>query len=391
MSNESIVADYKIAREVIYISEKTMLPNKNTKMYDTLVLIALFGELPVELLSRICASTSYKESIIKRLRRQGLIKYYNKDGYRGLRPTTIAKNLLFADNPERFFEYTYENVDTNHVRSEPSRRERLHRIAEASVTMRNAGVEIFHDCCPPLPSLKSTKADIPAFYTSREIKDLGIEFDKIKGTRSVGALFTENDIFITYNLGKSIVRKWAYKTEMRTKAVIENEFCLKPQIPHYSCDSVKGIVLSNSMEMAYNILTDTARQYFVLDKNYDNFYFITNDEKGEQLLRLLCRPDLCEELDEILMEDLYIPYSNVPPETDAVTKDGIPVLIAYKCDLGRIRRFDTSLAVQRKKGIVYCFDYQAEILRRYCGETIEFQTLDYNKVERRFFYSTSEK
>ena len=376
---------------MITISEKIMLPNKDTKMYDLLVLIGLFGEFPVELLSRIRISPSYKESMIKRLRKRGLIKNYSKDGSRGYRPTTVSKNLLFADNPERFFEYMYENVDNNHVRSEPRRRERLHRIAEASVTMLNAGVEIFNDRRPPLTSLKETKANVPAFYSSREIKDIGIEFDKARGTRFVGALFTEDDIFITYNLGKSVVRKWAYKTEMRTKTVMENEFCLKPQTPHYSCDGIKGIVLANSMELAYDILTDTTKQYFVLDKNYDSFYFITNDEKGEQLLRFLCRPELCVELDEILMEDLYAPYSNSPYETDAVTKDGIPVHIAYKCDLGRIRRFDTSLALHEKKGIIYCFDYQAEVLRRYCSESIEFKTLDFNKVERRFFSSIGEK
>lgn len=334
---------------MITISEKITLPNKDTKVYDLLVLIAVFGEFPVELLSRIYIGKSYKESIIRRLRQQGLIKNYSKDGRRGFRPTAVSKNLLFADNPERFFEYMYENVDTNHVRSEPRRRERLHRIAEASVTMRNAGVEIFNDRRPPLMSLKANKINAPAFYSSREIKDLGIEFDKVRGTRFVGALFTENDIFITYNLGKSVVRKWAYKTEMRTKTVMENEFCLKPQTPYYSYDSVKGIVLANSMELAYDILADTSKQYFVLDKNYDNFYFVTNDEKGEQLLRLLCHPDLCDELDEIIKEDLYAPYSNIPPEIDAVTEDGIPVLIAYKCDLGRIRRFDTWLAIQEKK------------------------------------------
>ena len=53
-------------------------------------------------------------------------------------------------------------------------------------------------------------------------------------------LLVPDDIFITYNLGKSVVRKWAYKTEMRTKTVMENEFCLKPQTPHYSCDGIKG-------------------------------------------------------------------------------------------------------------------------------------------------------
>jgi len=278
-----------------------------------------------------------------------------------------------------------ENSDTNHVRSEPHRRERLYRVAEASVTMLNAGVSIFQDERPPLTDIGVEVISAPAFYSSREIKDLGIVFDKVKSTRSVGILLTETDTFVTYNFGNSIIRKWAYKTEMRTKAVVENEFCIKPQSTQYSRDKIKGIILGNYMELAYDVLGNTAKQYFLLDDNYDNFYFVTNDERGEMLIRLLCHPELCDELDEILTDDLCPSRSGALIEHDAMTEDGKPVLLSYKCDLRRIRKFDTALRMRDRRGIIICFDYQAEVLRRYCSPLIEFQTLDYEKTERRFF------
>ena len=368
---------------MIAIPKKKTLPDKQTRAYELLTFIAISGEFPIELLSRINGGTSYKATMVTNLKKQGLIKTYYKDGRRGLRPTTTAKKLLLADNPDRFFEYMSQNADANHIRSEPHRRERLHRIAEANVIMKNAGVSIFRDERPELMYLTDDNIAVPAFYSSREVKELGIVFDKVKSTRSVGILLTERDIFVTYNFGNSIIRKWAYKTEMRTKIVVENEFCSRTS--QYSPSSVKGLVLGNSMALAYDVLTDTVKQHFLLDGNYENFYFLTNDEKGEMLLRLLCRPDLCDELDEILTDDLYPARKGALIDHDAVTEDGEYVLIAYKCDLNRIRKFDTALTLQQKIGIIICFDYQADVLRRYCSDAVEFQTMDFEKTERRFF------
>ena len=370
---------------MILISRKITLPSKQNQAYELLELAAIFGEFPIDLLTRLSGGASYKEKIVTTLKRQGLLKTYYKDGRRGLRPTTTAKKLLLADNPDRFSFYMDEKSDTNHIRSEPHRRDRLYRVAEASLTMKNAGVSIFCDERPRLAVPSNLSITSPAFYPSREIKDLGVVFNKVNGTRSVGLLLTEQEIFVTYNFGNSFIRTWAYKTEMRTKVLIENEFCRKPQSSQYSVKNIKGLILGNTMELAYDVLANTTKQYFLLDDNYENFYFVTNDERGEMLLKLLCRPDLCAALDKLLGDDLCPADSGSLIENDAMTEDGNPVLFAYKCDLRRIRKFDTALATQKRRGIIYCFDYQAEVLSRYCSDAVEFQTLDYEKTERRFF------
>ena len=139
------------------------------------------------------------------------------------------------------------------------------------------------------------------------------------------------------------------------------------------------------MELAAEVLRNSKDQYFLLNDNFEYFYFVTNDEKGEMLLRLLCNPDMCSELDEILLDGLYPADDGLMIENDAITDDGKFVLLAYKCDLRRIRNFDTALALQKKRGVIYCFDYQADVLRWCCSGAVEFKTLDYKKTERRFF------
>lgn len=372
---------------MVAISRKNVLPDKQTRAYELLELAAIFGEFPTTLLWRLSGSASYKETVVTNLKKQGLIKTYYKDGRRGLRPTTTAKRLLLADNPERFSAYMSENADTNHIRSEPHRRERLYRIAETTLTMRNAGISVYRDEHPSILSPILEEDDHtqpPLFYSSREIRETGIEFFKTKGARYVGVLLTSENAFVTYNLGNSLI-KWAYKSEMRTKAVLERLLCIDRLSARYSTESIKGLVLGNSMELAFEILKKGRQHYLILDGNYENFYFVTNDEKGEMLLRLLCRPDLCDELDEILTDNLYPARKGALIDHDAATEDGRYVLLAYKCDLNRIRKFDTALTLQQKTGIIICFDYQADVLRRYCSDAVEFQTMDFEKTERRFF------
>ena len=377
-----------LKKEVSIMPPKTTLPDKQTRAYELLELVAIFGEFPNDLLQRISGGLSYKETIITNLKQQGFIKTHYADGLRGLRLTNRAKKLLLADNPERFAFYMDENSDTNHVRSEPHRRERLYRIAGATVTMQNAGVAIFRDERPAIftPTWEGGEHILePSFYSAREVKDVGFMFDTASNTRITGVLLTKTDVFITYNLGNSIIQRWSYKTEMRAKAVLDYELTIRRLHSQYDDESVKGLILANSMELAAEVLRNSKDQYFLLNDNFEYFYFVTNDEKGEMLLRLLCNPDMCSELDEILLDGLYPADDGLLIENDAITDDGKFVLLAYKCDLRRIRNFDTGLALQKKRGVIYCFDYQADVLRWCCSGAVEFKTLDYKKTERRFF------
>lgn len=374
-------------KEVIAISRKISLPGKRTIAYELLELTAIFGEFPTTLLPRLLNSESYTRKVVSSLKGKGLMKTYYADGLRGLRPTTTAKRLLLADNPERFSLCMAENADTNHIHGESYRRERLHRIAEATLTMRNAGASIFRDERPAIFS-PTDKGGEPlqssAFYSSLEMREYGEELFKTKGARFVGVLLTPQDIFVAYNLGNHMIR-WGYRAEMRTKATVEDLLCHQKKDSQYSSRHIQGLLLANSMELASEILTKKTKHYFLLDGNYENFYFVTNDERGEMLLRFLCDTELRNELDELLSSDLCSRNDWFEIINDAMTEDGIPVLFAYTCDLYRIKKFNSGLVKHEKQGIMYCFDYQAEVLRKCCSEFVEFETLGYEKVKKKFF------
>lgn len=372
------------------MTKQVKLPSPDTVAMNILELTAISGELPADQLVRLFGGSSYKSAVVTSLKKQGLLLTYYRNGLRAFRLTAKSKQLLAEYNPCRFKFALTGNSETNHLKSDAVHRARLHRITEASITMNNADVIIYRDekadiFKPLFDTADETKIRYPAFYNSREVKEIGTTFVKIKGARAVGVLLTPADIFITYNLGDSLMR-WEYKSEMRTKALMKTVLC-RERLPHQYCgEDIHGLILSNTIDLCYDLLLGAgSKQYFILDGNYDNFYFLTNDRKGERILSMLCNHTLNKQLEDILRTDLKKANTSLNFEHDAFENDGTPVLFGYFCDLPRIKRFDTAISLRNKAGKIICFDFQKPALARYCNERISFQTIDFNKWERSFF------
>lgn len=106
---------------------------------------------------------------------------------------------------------------------------------------------------------------------------------------------------------------------------------------------------------------------------------------NEVIVALLCDPGKTAELDRILLQGLTARQPGLAIEHDGISPDGSPVLFGYFCDLPRIARFNTSLELSERPGTLICFDFQAEVLRSYCGSRMRFQTIDFTKFEGRLF------
>lgn len=119
-----------------------VLPALDTFPGLVLTLTALSGELPAALVSRLPASDTYKEYAVKQLKRDNLLRTFYRNGVRGLRLTTTAKRLLLECWPDQFLPYLSGSTETNQLKSEITRRLRLHRMAEVLVTMLNADVSV---------------------------------------------------------------------------------------------------------------------------------------------------------------------------------------------------------------------------------------------------------
>lgn len=326
------------------------------------------------------------------LRANGLIHTYYRDGFRGHRLTARAKELLLAVNPDRFSFYLTGTNETNQLKSEVPRRLRLHRMAEAMITMRNAGVAVFRDAKPDVFQqqgeyiLELSDIETPAFFSSREVKEIGPDATGVRGSRMVGALLTGSSIYVVYNTGGTLM-KWDHRPELRAKTLMRVALCQQRLAGQYEAEDIKALALGNDMDLAYQLLTGTGgkkRSYFVVDGNYDNFHFITNDRRGEAVLRLLVDPGLSAALEDALPDDLYEHEPGLPIENDAMTEDGAPVLFGWEMNMARIIRFNMALSVHGRKGLLYCFDFQAGVLRRFCCENVDIESIDFDKFERRF-------
>ena len=361
------------------------LPASHTLGYLLLTLTAISGEYPSALVGRLPGGASYKENVVKQLKRQKLLRTFYRDGLRGLRLTALAKSLLLQAHPEQFLAYLTGSTETNALKSELPRRIRLHRMAEVLTTMFNAGVLVFGpDKFPIFTDTPDLPIPLPAYYSSREFKELGPLAVKVRGSRAAGLLLANDRIFAVYNTGPALM-KWEYQAEMRLKALLQMELCNRRLAGQYRNTAICGLVFGNSMERLRGLMTNTPElhhNYFVLDGNYDAFYFLTSDHRGEVLLRLLFNPSLRTQLHSILNEDLRPRKNGFPVEHDAMDRESAPVLFAYTCDMPRIRRFDTALELHGLSGTLICFDYQEPALRQVCGTHVQFQCIDFENFER---------
>lgn len=204
-----------------------------------MTLTALCGEYPIRQISHLPGGSAYLESVVTALRRDGLLRTFSKDGLRGLRLTSSAKRLLLADAPEWFSAYLTGSSEPNKLKSEIPRRLRLHRMAEILTIMHNADIPAFPWEKAPF-SAASQSAAIPAYYTSREVKEIGPQGAKIKSSRATGILLTDGGIFLTYNTAKAQM-KWEYKAELRFKALLQTEGVMPDA-------EISGIVFGSTME-----------------------------------------------------------------------------------------------------------------------------------------------
>lgn len=349
------------------------------QLMEILGQIGIAGELPSKAVRRVSGSEGYKRKCIMEARQRNLIRYFRKDGLSGLRLTAEGKKLLLESSPERF---DFFLKDGSKVSVNQQKRTRLHRMAEAYVLMNSAGVEIYRDRKPPLFSGGEGAAiRFPAYYSSREVKELGQESVKIKNSRFVGVLVTPDQLFAVYNAGAGQM-KWYGQAEERLACSLPR--VLQRQGAFVAGEvETKGILLADSMECFHLFLDDQERKAaFPIDNGqFWNMHWIPNSEEGETVLGLLCSPKKTALLTEALQNNFPpLPIGQRNMEMDAVDEAGNPVLFAYDMDAARIRRFAVSLRVNGGCGTVICFDFQRKLAERLCENCAQVLELDWKAI-----------
>lgn len=196
-----------------------------------------------------------------------------------------------------------------------------------TITMIRAGIPLFHDEKAPIFE-PSGLAAVPkpsgaVFYCPHEVKDIGLEANKIRSSRVAGILFDNERIYLTYNTG-SAVMKWETRAELRLLSLVEARFCRNPARPWYSDENVIGLMLGDSMDAALQLLDSRGgykRSHYRPDAAFPRFWFCPNIPEGELQLRILTSPaygQLCR----LLLSDLGTGTTAVSMEHDALDAEG---------------------------------------------------------------------
>ncbi len=362
---------------------------QSTGGYRLLEMTALTGEFPASSLGMLMGKSRYKEKIITQLKTQKLLKTYYRDGLRSYRLTADGRSFLLAENPARFGPLLEGPPQT---RSDLPHRLRLLQMGEVCLAMKLAEVAVFPDEKAPLFSTGlSTFANedsllLPAYYSSREVKAIGIEGTKVKNARFCGVLLTEGKVYLCYNAGESIMR-WEQKSEIKTKALIAYLVCRELLPGRYPSNAVQGIVFGASPDTALPLLLNRAGKAdraFRLDQTFDHFHFVPQNNEGELLIRLLFDDALAAKLRSTLSSGLLPADPGAPIENDGFEEDGTPVLFSFDGDLQRLSNLVQMLQLRKSRGAAFCFDFQANALKQYGGDRLTIRTIDTTKFRRHF-------
>jgi len=347
-----------------------------------------------------------------------MLKVVYKGRLKGYRLDFMGKRKLLEANPDRYESYLDGGTETNRLRTDYTRRLRLHSLAEVCTIMHNAGVEIFQDSKPKvyqpntrrlldtpnalsndviLQSAVAPKGQYtalpnpihtitaPCFYTSREQK--GQDDNAIRGSRAVGTLLTPTHVYAVYNTG-STESQWRDGVERRFMVEVQEYICRRVLVHQYDNKAVSGIMIGENLGTLVRYLQPETKQksgLHFLTATYQPFYFITNDNHGETQLKLLCDDAKMKLLRTTLSTGGLPPDLAYPIEHDALTEDGNPVLFCCLPDIPRLVRFRTGMYLHDKTGTVICFDFQLEMLRHYLGDSAVYVSLDFEKFVGRFF------
>lgn len=80
------------------------------------------------------------------------------------------------------------------------------------------------------------------------MKEIGLQRDKIRGSRVTGVLLTEKDVFAVYNAGGSEI-KWAREVELRLKAFLQYDLCLQRLPEQDGSAGQSAIIFGNDMKL----------------------------------------------------------------------------------------------------------------------------------------------
>ncbi len=317
---------------------------KREKRDEVLLLAAVSGEIPADWMGEAAGSKEYGAALLTRLKRDGEIKLRSKDGIRGYLLRAKGKRYLLETYREDVEMFLSGSGATNHVKSEPDKRLRLHRMSMVWICFYRMGVGIFASDKPALfPGLypspyssmgmgEESGGTIGNYYGTPEWK---LETDKeISGSRACGILVGD-EAFVVYNTMDSLM-KWTPKIERNLRSRMEMRFRRFGEVKLYG-----AMMMGRDMDMLGRILGSDGGlkgNLYQVDETYEHIYFVPLVKEAAVQVRLLCSMEGREKLRTFLCGALSRVHENPFGMEAGTDGNGRKVYFCYLLELGLLRR-----------------------------------------------------
>ena len=358
-----------------------MMVVKSSQSYRLLSLVAMSGECSKEAMELLMPQESYRKKLMLQLKRDKLLKVYEKDGLVGYRLGRLGKETLLQLDKERFAFFLEDGADANMRRSKLPQRERQHRVSEVLAMMESNGVEIYRDRKNQIFGYGERQIDEvaqAAFYLPNEVKEQEDLMRKIINSKLVGVWQTESAVWVCYNMGSQRMN-WYENVERRAGHLV----CSIMKEKGMESKTASMILFGDSMEQALLCLDDPKRRTYFLNSFYERVCFVPLNDDGKTLLRLLGDAEVYEELKTVLQEDLDKDAIG-SIECDGIDSEGRFVLICIDMDLKRLVRFQHQMRIFGGEGDVYCFGFQKAVIKDFCGEKVMIYEVNFETVKEVF-------
>lgn len=347
---------------------------KITRGDELLMAIAVCGELPARLVPDVVGSDSYAAALVTRLKGENQIACRCKDGLKGYVLHRKGKRYLMDVFPGRMRPFLEGDASLCPVKSERSKRLRLHRMAYAWVQLYGLGADTFSEKFPIRSGIFRQDAPKGIYYSSVLVKQNTAK--EAGGSRACGVLDAGEHGFCVYHTMDSLM-KWMGRTEWT--------FRFRTGQALYGAGEewrLQALILAKDMSMMERLLTSDGgikRELFCLDDAYESCFYLPAAVPAKLQYRLLMSPALEQRLERILENAMQLrPGMENCRRADA---EGCPVYFCWLLDLWQIRRAADRI-VRSRKGKVVCLDYQVEALRACFGENISILGLNTEKLEK---------
>lgn len=260
-------------------------------------------------------------------------------------------------------------------------RERHHRVAEAAVVCRNAGLEVRPYELPRLQNqgLYQVVPEQPVFYLSKDIKRVGeAEMNKTMFTRMTGAIFSPGGCYGVYNT-RNCAMKWNGMGEFKALHSLMEVGRMNAGVPEVD----SAVLIGASGEMALKTLLESEgnkRLELRFDAIYHHIHFIEMNGTGVRQLKLLILPDWKENILDLLFDEDERAFDRGIFDYDAYI-DGVYVFSHLDSDLARLIRFKEGITGGDGNYEVLCFPHQLGFLREYLGKRVSYKTIEMELLE----------